>query len=94
MNTEAQLFYVERRGWYVRTTMVLEGPFATHAEAASYLALIEKVSAAGVACGWPAPHTRSEAERHAHSAKRLLGIVLAGLEWVRRRGRHHAHTVH
>lgn len=62
MNIEEQLFHVESRGWYVRTTIVPEGPFATHAEAVNYLALIEAVSAAGLACGWPAPHNRSETE--------------------------------
>lgn len=92
-----QLFHVESEGWYVRTAVVLEGPFASHAEAASYLSLVEKVSAAGMACGWPAPHNKlnkSEAERQARRSKRLFGIALAGLGWVRRRKRDHARTVH
>ena len=78
----------------VRTAVVLEGPFATHAEAASYLSLIEKVSAAGMACGWPGPHNKSEAQRQGRVSKRLFAIALAGFEWVRRRRRDDAHTMH
>lgn len=92
-----QLFYVESEGWYVRTAVVLEGPFATHAEAARYLSLVEKVSAAGIACGWPAPHNKlnkAEVERQVRRSKRLFKIALAGLGWVRRRRRNDAYTVH
>lgn len=89
-----QLFHVESEGWYVRTAVVPEGPFTTHAEASSYLALLEKVSAAGMACGWPAPHTKSEAERQARSSTMLFWIALIGFGWMRRRRRNYAHTVH
>ena len=92
MNLEERLFHVERRGWYVRTTIVPEGPFATHIEAARYLALVETVSAAGIACGWPAPHTTAETPER--SSNMLFVIALAGLAWVRRRRRNHARPVH
>lgn len=89
-----QLFHVESEGWYVRTVTVLEGPFATQAEAASYLALLKKVSAAGVACGWPVPHNKSETERQVRRAKILYEIALAGFGWMRRRKKNRAHTFH
>lgn len=89
-----QLFHVESEGWYVRTAMVLEGPFATQAEAASYLTLLKKVSAAGVACGWPVPCNISETERQVRRAKILFQIALSGFGWMRRRRRNRAHTVH
>lgn len=88
-----QLFHVESEGWYVRTAVVPEGPFTTHAEASSYLALRAKVSAAGVACGWPAPHNKSETERQARSWNMLFWIALPGFGWVRRRWKNHALTV-
>jgi hypothetical protein len=94
MNMKEQLFHVESEGWYVRTAVVPEGPFATHAEAARYLTLVEKVSAAGVACGWPAPHNKSEVERQARSSHRLFGIALPGLGWLKHRKKNHAHTIH
>ncbi|MDH3673754.1 MAG: hypothetical protein OES46_21780 [Gammaproteobacteria bacterium] len=53
MNTEQWLFHVDSKGWYVRTLSRVEGPFATEDEAATYLALLERVSAARVACSWP-----------------------------------------
>ncbi len=89
-----QLFHVESEGWYVRTATALEGPFATQAEAASYLVLLKKVSAAGVACGWPVPHNKSETERQVRRAKILFEIALAGFAWVRRRKKDRAHTFH
>jgi hypothetical protein len=93
-NMKEQLFHVEGEGWYVRTAVVLEGPFATQAEAATYLALLKKVSAAGVACGWPVPHNKSETERQVRRAKILFEIALSGFGWVRRRRKNRAHTVH
>ncbi len=53
MNTEQVLFHVESKGWYVETLSRVEGPFATEDEAATYLALLARVSAARVACSWP-----------------------------------------
>lgn len=89
-----QLFHVESEGWYVRTAIVLEGPFATHAEASNYLALLKRVSAAGVACGWPVPHNKSETERQVRRAKILFEIAFAGFGWMRRRRKNRAPTVH
>ena len=54
MNIEQLLFHAESGGWYVETLSRVEGPFATEDEAARYLALLERVSAARVACSWPA----------------------------------------
>jgi hypothetical protein len=87
------LFHVESRGWYVRTTVTSEGPFATYVEALNYLALVEIASAAGVACSWPVPRNKSENERRARKAK-IFEIALAGLGWVRRRRRNRAYTIH
>ena len=89
-----QLFHVENKGWYVRTTIVLEGPFATQAEAANYLALLKTVSAAGVACGWPVPRNKSDSERQMRRAKILYEIALAGFAWVRRHRKNNARTFH
>ena len=52
MNVEEQLFRIEGQGWYIRTPVSPEGPFATEDEALNYLALLEKVSAARVAGIW------------------------------------------
>ncbi len=53
MSTEQVLFQAENRGWYIETLSNVEGPFATEDEASKYLALLERVSAARVACSWP-----------------------------------------
>ncbi len=50
---EQLMFHVENQGWYVETLIRVEGPFPTEDEALTYLALLERVSAAGVACSWP-----------------------------------------
>jgi hypothetical protein len=52
---EQLMFHVENRGWYVETLIGVEGPFKTEDEAFRYLALLERVSAARVACSWPVP---------------------------------------
>lgn len=93
MNTEERLFHIESRGWYVRTAIAPEGPFATRLEAANYLALIETVSAAGVACGWPAPQNKPKGESQGRGSNMLFVIALAGLAWVKRR-KNRAYTVH
>ncbi len=46
------LEHVEGRGWYVRTRRRHEGPFGTLHEATCYLSLLNRVSAAGLACSY------------------------------------------
>jgi hypothetical protein len=38
--------------WYVETDICRDGPFTTRKEAARFVALLNTVSAAGIACSW------------------------------------------
>ncbi|MFQ5754729.1 MAG: hypothetical protein ACE5H7_01415 [Acidiferrobacterales bacterium] len=71
MRVEERVFRIEGTGWYVRTPISPEGPFDTLDEALSYLALLEKVSAARIACSYLG------------QADELHSIGPTGLGWVR-----------
>lgn len=43
---------VHGQRWYVETDIRRDGPFATREEAVRFVALLNTVSAAGVACSW------------------------------------------
>ncbi len=56
MNDKCRLFRGANENWYVESSTGFDGPFTTQQEAERYLALLDRVWAAGIELAWLEPN--------------------------------------